>query len=140
MQIILKNKELSSAINFLQSISLKAADSRHRSKLVSLLVKAYEEFSHYEKKLMDEFELLDENGKLIDESKRVAEKVVAFNKEQFALSEEEIFIEDGMFIKNLAEIPRILSEYDGELSGQDAEIYDRLLDEFEKNDTEKVAE
>ena len=41
-----------------------------------------------------------------------------------------------MYSKNIEELPRILNEYDGDLSGQEAEIYDRLLDEFEKSDAE----
>ena len=54
-----------------------------------------------------------------------------FNAEQQILADEKVTIEGGMYAKNIEEIPRILNEYDGELSGKDAEIYDRLLDEME---------
>ena len=50
--------------------------------------------------------------------------------------EEEVVIEGGMYARNFDEIPRILEDYDGMLSGKDAEVYDRLLDEFEKEDAE----
>jgi hypothetical protein len=41
-----------------------------------------------------------------------------------------------MYARNFDEIPRILEDYDGMLSGKDAEVYDRLLDEFEKENVE----
>lgn len=52
------------------------------------------------------------------------------------LLEEEIIVEGGMYAKNLSEVQRILSEYDGVLSGEEAQIYDRLMDEFESQDNE----
>lgn len=140
MTLVLTNKELAPAINFLQSINLKAADSRHRSKLVKLLQKAYEEFGIEERSLMEKFDLLDSDGKLLAEEKRILANVHKFNEEQSILNDERIVIEGGLFSRNIDEIPRILNEYDGELSGQEAEIYDRLLDEFEKNSDEKGAE
>lgn len=136
MKIILKNKELAPAINFLQSFNLKAADSRHRSKLVKLLVSAYEEFGKEEKELTGKFDLLNETGELKSEKDRNLENVKQFNAEQQILFNEKVTIEGGMYSKNIEELPRILNEYDGDLSGQEAEIYDRLLDEFEKSDAE----
>lgn len=132
MEITLKNKELVPSINFLQSLDLKAVDSRHRSKLVKLLGKALDEYAEEERLLMITYDLLDENKKLKSESERDVEKVNAFTLEQAVLSDEEVKIEGGMFASNIDEVKRILEEYDGNLSGKDAEIYDRLLDEFEK--------
>lgn len=140
MIITLKNIELPTAINFLQGMTLKAADSRHRSKLVKLLTRAYDEFSKEEKELMGKFDLLDENGNLLDESNRDLEKVSKYNEEQKILATEEVIIQGGMFAKNIDQMQRILEEFEGELSGQEAEIYDRLLDEFEKNNETKDAE
>lgn len=133
MEITLKNTELPVAINFLQNMNLKAADSRHRSKLVKLLVEAYEEFGIEEKNLMKKFDLLDVEGNLIEESKRDLENVRKYNQEQKILAIEEVVIQGGMFSKNIEQMQRVLTQYDGELSGEEAEIYDRLLDEFEKN-------
>lgn len=131
MKIILKNKELAPAINFLQSLNLKAADSRHRSKLVKVLVNAFEEFCQEEKELTKKFNLLDDNGELKKEKDRDLENVKLFNAEQQILANEEVNIDGGMYAKNIEEMPRVLNEYDGEMSGKDAEIYDRLLDEME---------
>lgn len=136
MKIELKNKELAPAINFLQSLNLKAKDSRHRSKLVKIINEAYGELGEEELKLMQEHGVADESGVLIKESDRDPKKVAEFKKEQNALMDELVVIEGGLYVKNIDEIPRILAEYDGEMSGVDAEIYDRLLDEFEKKDAE----
>lgn len=130
MKIILKNAELASAINFLQGMSLKASDSRHRSKFVKLLVKPYESLVEEEQTLAKEFNCIESEIAPTDEQKQL------FRDEQTKLFNEEIVIEGGVFTKNIEELPRILGEFDGELSGNDAEIYDRLLDEFEKEDVE----
>lgn len=132
MKIELKNKELRPAINFLSGLVLKTKDSRHRSKLVKIISEALKEYAEEEKKLTEIHGLVDEAGILVKESKRDPLKVAAFNKDQDALTEEVVVIEGGMYAKNIDEIPRILREFEGELSGSDAEIYDRLLDEFEK--------
>ena len=137
MKINLKNKELAPSINFLQSLNLKAKDSRHRSKLVKIINEAYKELGEEEAKLMKDNGLADDEGVLIDESKRDPKKVAVFNKEQATLMDEVVVIEGGMYAKNIDEIPRILNEFEGEISGVDAEIYDRLLDEFEKKDANK---
>lgn len=136
MKIELKNKELSQAINFLSAMNLRAKDSRHRSKLVKILAKAFKELGEEETKLMEDNHLLDESGTLLKDTDRKPEDVRTFNKEQEALMDEVVTIEGGLYSKNIDEIPRILAEYDGEMSGVDAEIYDRLLDEFEKEDAE----
>lgn len=132
MKIELKNKELSTAINFLKGMTLQAKDSRCRSKLVKLLMTAFDELSEDEKNLMAEHELLNEDGELKKENELDNEKIKKFNKEQDTLMDEVVVIEGGMYAKNIDEMPRILENYTGELSGVDAEIYDRLLDEMEK--------
>ncbi|MFQ6578603.1 DUF1617 family protein [Enterococcus casseliflavus] len=134
--IKLKNKEITTAINFLDRMNLKPKDSRHRSKFVKQLNKALLELSEEEKTLMNKFELIDSNGQLKSDNDRKIDNVLAFNREQTILLEEEIIVEGGMYAKNLSEVQRILSEYDGVLSGEEAQIYDRLLDEFENQDAE----
>ncbi|MDT2690762.1 DUF1617 family protein [Enterococcus gallinarum] len=136
MKITLKNNELVPAINFLESIELSTKDSRHRTKLIKRIREALIEFSDEEKSLMEKFNLLDENGQLKDSKEQDTKDVAIFNKEQAILLNEEVVIEGGMYARNFDEIPRILEEYDGMISGKDAEIYDRLLDEFEKEAVE----
>lgn len=134
--IKLKNKEITTAINFLDRMNLKPKDSRHRSKFVKQLNNALLELSEEEKTLMNKFELIDSNGQLKSDNDRKIDNVLAFNREQTILLEEEIIVEGGMYAKNLSEVQRILSEYDGVLSGEEAQIYDRLMDEFESQDNE----
>ncbi|MGM0214975.1 DUF1617 family protein [Enterococcus sp. AZ109] len=138
MKITLKNIEINPAIEFLQSLTLKPADSRHRSKFVKQLAGAADALSASEKLLLEEFDALDENGVVKKEVNEDTILVAKISKEQLKLFNEQVTIESGMFTKNFEEIPRILNEYDGELSGADAEIYDRLLDEFENNSQEDV--
>lgn len=132
----LKNNELAPAINLLQKMDLKNKDSRARSKLVTLLHEAFQGVAQEEKTLLAEHGLLDENENLIEEEKRDPKKVASFNKDKRELLDEIVIIEGGAYARNIDEIPRILNEYEGELSGEDAEIYDRLLDEFEKEGAE----
>lgn len=132
MKIELKNKELSTAINFLKGMTLQAKDSRCRSKMVKLLTTAFNELTDEEKNLMEENGLLNEDGELKKENELDNEKIKKFNKEQDTLMDEVVVIEGGMYAKNIDEMPRILENYTGELSGVDAEIYDRLMDEMEK--------
>ena len=134
MKITLKNNELVPAINFLESIELSTKDSRHRTKLIKRIREALIELSDEEKSLIERFNLLDENGQLKDSKEQDIKDVAIFNKEQAILLNEEVVIEGGLYARNFDEIPRILEEYDGMISGKDAEIYDRLLDEFEKED------
>jgi len=136
MKITLKNKELAPAINFLQGLKLKNADSRHRSKLVKLLVKAFEELSEEEQELLKKYDLLDNEGAIKESEEQDITKAKEFKKEQSVLMDEEVVIEGGMYAKNIDELPRILNEIDVELDGNEAEIYDRLLDEMEKEDAE----
>lgn len=136
MKITLKNKELAPAINFLQGLKLKNADSRHRSKLVKLLVKAFEELSEEEQELLKKHDLLDSEGAIKESEEQDINKAKEFKKEQSVLMDEEVVIEGGMYAKNIDELPRILNEIDVELDGNEAEIYDRLLDEMEKEDAE----
>lgn len=137
MKITLKNNELAPAINFLEGMTLTAnKDSRHRTKLVKQIREAFMELSEEEKVLMDKFNLLDDGGQLKEQKDQLKSDITAFNKEQGELMKEEVIIEGGMYARNIDEIPRILEAYEGMLSGKDAEIYDRLLDEFENQDAE----
>lgn len=134
MSITLKNKELVPTINFLQSLSLRPADSRQRSKFVKELSKALESYSEEEKALLKDLNLLDENDEILDVEKQDKDSVKIFNAEQVKLMDEEVVITGGIHEKNIAKIPKILNNLEIELSGIDAEIYDRLLDEFDKAD------
>ena len=139
MKITLKNKELATTINFLKNIPVKGEDSRHRTKLKKQLELAFGEFIEAEKELMAEFDLLDENKELLPAEKQDPTTVKMFKGQQNILWEEEVVIESGTYVKNFNEMPRILKAYEGELSGDEADIYDNLLDQMENQETKTKA-
>lgn len=135
------NYELAIAISFLQEMKLKASDSRHRTKLVKELTQLHEELVKEQLELIEQFGQRDDGGSLMsteDGQNYLIEpsKAQEYQKENTRLLGEEVVITGGAYINNIKQMGRVLSEYTGELSGQSAEIYDRLLDEFEKNITE----
>lgn len=138
--LTLQNMELQPAIQLLQSMKLKGKESRNRSKLVKRLQESLEEYARYEKDLLVENGLSDGKGGVIPESDMDPDKKENYLKEQKKLLEEKVSIEGGVYVHNIAGVKDILKKYDGEWSGVDAEIYDRLLDEFEKNEETEVEE
>jgi len=135
MKLTLKNYELVPAINFLKQMELKASESRHRTKLVNLLLEASKGLQESEMELIKEYGAKDESGELTQtdngDYQLNESRVGEFHTEQKKLLMEEVTIEPGMYAKNIEQVQGILNAYDGVISGEDAEIYDRLLDEFE---------
>lgn len=129
MKITLKNTELPTAIQFLKSLNLKGSDSRCRSKLVKLLEAPTQEFLQDETELFKEYDLLDEQGKIKQDGDR--EKVAQFKVEQNKLYQECVQIDSGTYTPQIEKLQNILENIEIELSGDNAEIYDRLLDEME---------
>lgn len=132
MKITLKNTELPTAIQFLKDLNLKGSDSRCRSKLVKLLETPMQEFAQDEAELLKEYDLLDEQGKIKQDGDH--EKVAQFKVEQNKLYQECVQIDSGTYTPQIEKLQNILENIEIELSGEQAEIYDRLLDEMEKGE------
>ena len=140
MKVILKNYELVPSIEFLQSMELVANESRPVTKFVKLLNDALTSVGESQIALIKQYGVHDEKGELaltadgsdylIDPEKRDDYEVQARE-----LLNEEVVIEGGPFVKVIERLPAVLEKYDVKISGRDAIIYDRLLDEFEKNGT-----
>ncbi|MFR0815833.1 MAG: hypothetical protein ACLSIL_16010 [Enterococcus casseliflavus] len=47
-------------------------------------------------------------------------------------------LEGGIYARNISGFGEILADYEGVISGKDADIYDRLMDEFEKEENQDV--
>lgn len=139
MKITLKNSELATTINFLKNIPVKGENSRHRTKLKKQVEVAFGEFVEAEKELFAELDLLDENKELLPPEKQDPTAVQTFKIQQTILYNEEVVIESGAYVKNFNEMPRILKAYEGELSGDEADIYDKLLDQMENQETKTKA-
>ncbi|MBO1097349.1 DUF1617 family protein [Enterococcus casseliflavus] len=143
MKITLKNYELGSALVFVQKMELKAAESRHRSKFKKALMKAIEGLQESELELYEQYGQKDHEDKLIVNENQTGylvqeEHNATFIKEMNVLLDEEIIIESGLYAKNFSLFGKILASYNGVISGKEADIYDRLMDEFEKEEKQDV--
>lgn len=133
MKLKFTNTDIYPIIEFLLAMPLKNKDSRHRGRLVKRLKASYEELIEAEQALMAEYDLLDDKGELIDYSGVDPKIVHQFNADQQVLYTESTIIESGMFEFDFNEMPRILEEYDAELTGSDALRYDAILDAFDES-------
>ncbi|MDO7880408.1 MAG: DUF1617 family protein [Enterococcus mundtii] len=142
--ITLKNYELGTALAFIAKMDLKAASaSRHRSKFKKELLKAVEGLQESEMELYDQYGEKDSDGKLIINETQTNYEIKDSKKNQFAqelhaLLDEEVVIESGLYAKNFSLFGKVLAEYNGMISGKEADIYDRLMDEFEKEENQDV--
>lgn len=138
MQIKLKNYELIPVLEFLQGMELKAGDSRHRSKLVNKVKEAVMELQSAQKELQKEYAVKQDGQIVMAEdginAVIVPEKMPEYTAESSQLMAEEVVIHAGMFEQNFKSLHAVLAEYTAVLSGVDAEIYDRLLTEFEQEE------
>lgn len=143
MKITLKNYELGAALLFIQNMELKAADSRHRSKFKKALMEAVQGLQESELELYDLYGRKDNEGQLIVNEEKTGYEVKPENRNQFyqemnVLLDEEIVIKSGLYARNFEMFGEVLSEYNGVISGKEADIYDRLMDEFEKEENQDV--
>ncbi|MFS0933329.1 DUF1617 family protein [Enterococcus casseliflavus] len=143
MKITLKNYELGAALLFIQNMELKAADSRHRSKFKKALMEAVQGLQESELELYDLYGRKDDEGQLIVNEEKTGYEVKPENRNHFyqemnVLLDEEIVIKSGLYARNFEKFGEVLSEYNGVISGKEADIYDRLMDEFEKEENQDV--
>lgn len=131
MKITMKNRDLAKAIKFLNSLNLKGKDSRSRSKFIRLLERYFEELKDDELELLREFDLLDENGNIKQDTDDT-NSIRLFNTEQEKLYSEQVVINCEDIIDRMNTLKDVLENLDTELSGDDAYIYDYLLDEMDK--------
>ena len=139
MKVTLKNNELVPCIEFLQKMNLPANSSRPIVKFVKLLNDALTEVQKSQMALIEQYGVRDEDGQLaLTEDKQdyliSAEYRQNYNEEMQVFLLEEVVITGGMFVNVVSKLPTILEKYDEKISNQDAVIYDRLMDEFEKNE------
>lgn len=137
-----KNNELVPVANFLIGLDLKNKASRGRTKLVKLLAEKNNEFQKELTEETDKFLLKDENGDKVpgeDEGtfKTIEGKALEANTVKEEISNEEAVIEFTEYSEKFAALRGELNSYDRELNGQDAIIYDLLMETFENIDEEK---
>ncbi|QXE02777.1 DUF1617 family protein [Terribacillus sp. DMT04] len=142
MQVKIENAKLGQAIDLLFNMPLKGKKSRHRSKLVKLLQERLKEVGDQELDLIKEFAGEDEEGnpKRKEDGSFAIDNPKEFRQQQDELFEEEYVIDGGDAQGMLKTVKEVLLNYDEELSGQKAVIYDYLCDAFEEEETNKGSE
>lgn len=130
-----KNNQIEVISNFLQNLPLKNKASRARTLLISKLSEKLQEYVTFQKELLDKFAEKDEAGKLIQDSEGnyhwQASKVQEANEAMNELGFDEVFINLDEYRPNIENLTVALAELDIELSGQDALIYNELMNQLE---------
>ena len=136
MKMEIKNGEITAYVEFLQKLNLKSRASRGRTKLIKLLEKKINEFNMDLNSLRDEYFKKDEQGQFIQENGKLVVKdgviVGEAQAEADKLTNENAVILLDEYEQQIKAMYQALDEYDGELSGTDATIYDDLMDKLEQ--------
>ncbi|MDK7699073.1 DUF1617 family protein [Cutibacterium avidum] len=136
MRIMLANQYLQPVADLLAATPLRAAQSRARSKLLTLVKQALARFGEDEYELVAEYAARDENGAPLldsDGTFRLAdpEKAGEFMTARTRLLESLAEVSGPTYDTHLVDLKALLDGYDGELSGEAAEAYDVLYDAIE---------
>ena len=138
MKIMLANHHLQPIADLLENMPLKAAQSRARSKLLTLVKEAIARFGEDEYDLVTQFATLDDQGRPVfaDDGTFVLanpEKASEFLEARQALLASIAEVSGPTYESHEADILQLLDGYDGELSGEAAEAYDVLYDAITKD-------
>ncbi len=137
MKMEIKNGEITAYVEFLQNLNLKSRASRGRTKLIKLLDKKIDEFNADLNSVRDEFFKKDDKGHFVqdDNGKLVIKDGVSVGEAQAEadkLTNENAVILLDEYEQQIKAMYQALDEYDGELSGTDATIYDDLMEKLEQ--------
>ena len=137
MKMEIKNGEITAYVEFLQKLNLKSRASRGRTKLIKLLDKKIDEFNADLNSVRDEFFKKDDKGHFVqdDNGKLVIKDGVSVGEAQAEadkLTNENAVILLDEYEQQINAMYQALDEYDGELSGTDATIYDDLMEKLEQ--------
>ena len=133
----IKNGEITAYVDFLQKLNLKSRASRGRTKLIKLLDKKIDEFNADLNSVRDEYFKKDDKGHFIqdDNGKLVIKDGVSVGEAQAEadkLTNENAVILLDEYEQQIKAMYQALDEYDDELSGTDATIYDDLMEKLEQ--------
>ena len=137
LKMEIKNGEITAYVEFLQKLNLKSRASRGRTKLIKLLDKKIDEFNADLNSVRDEFFKKDDKGHFVqdDNGKLVIKDGVSVGEAQAEadkLTNENAVILLDEYEQQIKAMYQALDEYDGELSGTDATIYDDLMEKLEQ--------
>jgi len=144
MIIKMKNSVLDGYIVFLSDLKLKAKDSRMRTRFIKILQDKLELLVKEEDTLKKEHAKIDENGDIIYNETKMpdGENVKGFmvkNIEKYNADLSELLNEDFVIeineerLEMIETVKEAVFNYDLELSGKEASIYDSLCTMLEDN-------
>ncbi|MCI6574420.1 MAG: hypothetical protein MSC53_04530 [Arcanobacterium sp.] len=139
MRICLANHYLQPATNLLDGMKLAGAASRARTRLIRLLAPHLEALQEAEYALVTEHAISGEDSKpvIADDGSftlKDAEHATTYLAERDALFAEVAHIEGGTYEGHRQACIDLLTNYDGQLSGTDADAYDALLTALEEGE------
>ena len=136
MRIKLQNRHIIPLVPFLRDMKLKGEQSRARSKFLNLVMETYGALHESEVELLKEYAVLDEKGnpKMAEDGSFTLREAAAkeYLAEREKLFDEVAEIEGGTYTAHLALMKRILTDYAEDLDGENADLYDALMDAFEE--------
>ena len=140
MKIKIANHNLQPIAELLAGMPLKTAQSRARSKLLTLVREAIARFGEDEYDLVTQFATLDDQGRPVfgnDGTFALADpdKASEFLEARQALLASIAEVSGPTYESHEADIRQLLDGYEGELSGEAAEAYDVLYDAITKDNT-----
>ena len=141
LKMEIKNGEITAYVEFLQKLNLKSRASRGRTKLIKLLQKKIDEYNADIASLRDEYFKKDDKGNFVQENGTLVVKdgvsVGEAQAEADKLTNENAVILLDEYEQQIKAMYQALDEYDGELSGTDATIYDDLMEKLEQAQKQK---
>lgn len=143
MLLTLKNHEVVKALKFLSGLKLNANQTRPATKLIRVLDEILQEIQESQFALIELYGKRDEENKLVQLENGKSHEIDPEHAENYArevdlLLNEEIIIDGGPFVKIIERLPEILGNYEEIIDSSEAYIYDRLMDEFEKEENQHV--
>jgi hypothetical protein len=141
MHIKLKNHHLIPLVPFLKDMKLKGEKSRARSKFLNIAMEAYAALHESEVDLLKDYAVLGEDGEPLTDAeggftlREDAAKEYLAEREKLFFEEAEI--EGGTYSEHLSMMRQILSDYDEDLDGENAALYDALCDAFDAETVEE---
>lgn len=130
-----KNEAIVQFVTFLEKLELTPKASRVRTKLNKLLGLKIEELYKDELELLDRFGKKDEEGQLIEKDgsySLIEESALHYHQEKSALLSETVHIEVKELHDKLPILMEELENSEEKISGQQAEVFDELMDLLEE--------
>lgn len=136
MRLLIPNRHLASIATLLEGMVLKPAQSRARSKLLDLVEEAQMRFGKDEYDLVTAHAVLNPDGEPIISEDGTFQLAQGTDAGEFLRLRDELLdsiaeVEGPTYATHLADISRVLAEYDEPLSGQAAQAYSVLFDAVE---------